>query len=748
VRFAERTVAIVFEGIGDNVAKPNGIAYAFGRAPTSASDYEWLVDTLIKIPETITTSVDVWTGQVKTSPINVSIANVDLAARKLLYQQARTDDTVDVAVSDGATSIDLSNAGLSGTVVFVGNEAIKLGTLSSGVYPCTRGYWGTIAEPHAVGAFVYARNPFLLYRTYRLIVYDHTSQSEQTIQRGYISGIQTNNEGTTIEIACQELLALISRAQLNRGAPKINVTGSITHDAAIGGQINNDADMSSRVWRDDSVAKTAWLNVGGTIAVGSLENGVWTPIGTGAVAGANAPEIEFDRIDNAQSSPFSEDAYELFVVVRGLFGGPTSLTSSAGLGVSGAFNAIQLAYSFLRSGRGAADSGDDQWAGNWGLGLPAEYFDTAAIEALIDDSASDIVQRLILGWDGEAVEIEDLVCNKLLRPRGKFLANTQSGLITIGAISLLDIAQFAGAPVLTPIAPRLQLTIDLNGAFSAVAAEVGETPWSDPDRIVVESRTAQSQDSSRRALYDTRRELVYDFSTLYAGGNNLGIQATLLSRLMAGIQAVPQVTIDVVESSSATYDLGSWFKIAAPEIHQAWWVNAANERVEFPLTPDAQFTGVLVGRKYNIGSGGYTLTLLMMQFRDNKFIRWRAPAGLVVSYANVAGNYQITIAPNEFHAGVTDASKFSANDYVQLFYADGEPAPGGDGVLVLGIVGNVIEVAATVDVPVAGMILRLATFSVYGNGGQPVTGAGRAYVFYADSATGIISGSETADIYG
>jgi len=747
MRFAERTVAIVFEGIGNDVTKSGGIAYAFGRAPSGASDYEWLTDTLIKIPETITTSVDVWTGQVKTSPINVSVANVDLAARKLLYQQARTDDTVTAALLAATDFIELSKTGLSDTVVFVGNEAIKLGYALGNLYACVRGYWGTIAEPHAVGAFVYARNPFLLYRTYRLIVYDHTSQSEQTIQRGYISGIQTNNEGTTIEIACQELLALISRAQLNRGAPKINVTGSVSHNAEIGGQLTNNVDMTSRVWRDDS-DKPVWLNVGGTIALGFVVSGEWVPFLTGAAVGANAPEIEFDQLDNAQSSPFSEDAYEMFVIVRSLFGSAASLSSSGGLGASGAFNAVQLAYSFLRSGRGASDSGDDQWAGNWGLGLPAEYFDTAAIEALIADSASDIVQRLILGWDGEAVEIEDLVFNKLLRPRGKFLANTQSGLITIGAISLLDIEEFAGAPILTPIAPRLQLTIDLNGAFSAVAADVGETPWSDPDRIVVESRTAQSQDSSRRALYDTRRELVYDFSTLYAGGDNLGIQATLLSRLMAGIQAVPQVTIDVVESSSATYDLGSWFKIAAPEIHQAWWVDASGERVEFPVTPDAQLTGVLVGRKYNISSGLYTLTLLMMQYRDNKFIRWRAPAGLVVSYANIAGTYHITIAQNEFHAGSSDASKFSPNDYVQLFYADGEPAAGGDGVLVLSVTGNALEVAATIDAPVAGMILRLATFTVYGNGGSPVAGAGRAYVFYADSTTGIIHGSEQADIYG
>jgi len=746
VRFAERTVAIVFEGIGNDVTKSGGIAYAFGRAPSGASDYEWLTDTLIKIPETITTSVDVWTGQVKTSPINVSIANVDLAARKLLYQQARTDDVVDVALSDTATSIDLSNAGLSGTVVYIGNEAIKLGTLASGVYPCTRGYWGTIAEPHAVGAFVFARNPFLLYRTYRLIVYDHTAQSEQTIQRGYISGIQTNNEGTTIEIACQELLALISRARLNRGAPKINVTGSITHDAALGGQLNDDVLFESRVWRDDSSSKATWLNVGGTIALGFLANGVWTPLLTGALAGANAPEIEFDKIDDsALSSSFSEDAYELFVIVRGLLFA-LSTPSSAGLGDPGAFNAVQLAYSFLRSGRAASDSGDDQWAGNWGLGLPAEYFDTAAIEALIGDSASDIVQRLILGWDGEEVEIEDLVCNKLLRPRGKFLANTQSGLITIGAIALLDIAQFAGAPVLTPIAPRLQLTIDLNGSFSAVAAEVGETPWSDPDRIVVESRTAQAQDASRRALYDTRRELVYDYSTLYAGGDNLGIQATLLSRLMAGIQAVPQVTIDVVESAGS-YDLGSWYKIAAPEVHQAWWVDASGERVEFPVTPDAQFTGVLVGRKYNISSGLYTLTLLMMQFRDNSFIRWRAPSGVVASYADT-GSYQITIQQNAFHAGTSDASKFSVNDYVQLFYADGEPTPGGDATPVLSITGNVIEVAATVDVPTAGMVLRLANFNIYRNGGQPVAGAGRAYVFYADATTGLIYETDAADIYG
>jgi len=748
VSFSDRTVALVVEGIGSDDSCEHGLALTFGRAAAS-TDYEWVEDALVAIPNAITTAVDVWTGRVRTSPINVSLANVDMVATRFLYHQARTDITLtaDLAQTSSGGTVSLSSAALSAPcVVFVGNEALRITSNDGGGdYTCSRAWWGTSPEYHGTGAYVYERNPYLMYRTYQLIIFNHDLGTEKTIQRGYIEGIETSNKGATVEVRCQELLSLISRAQLNRGAPKIQVTGSIAHNEGVGGQLNASVSMDSRVWRDDSTAQSSWLNVGDTIVVGSQENGVFTPLATGAVAGGGAPDIDFDEVDGASVSPFSGDAYELFVVVGSPFGGALSLTSSAGLGDPEAFNAVSLAYSFLRSGRNDTDTGVDQWRGEWGMGLPEEYFDHAAIVALISESADDIVQRLILGWDGEAVDVEDLVCNRLLRPRGKFLTTTQSGLISIGAVTMLDIEQFALAPVLSPVPDRLHWEVDLNGAFSAMAAEVGETPWSDPDRVVVESRTAQAQDASRRSMYDTRRELVYDYSTLYAGGDALGVQAVLLSRLMSGIQAVPKISIDVAESSTTDYDLGGWYKISAPNIQQAWWVDADGERVAFPSTPDAQFTGILVGRKYDIKSGLYTLTLLMMHHRDNRFIRWRAPAAKIKG----ASGTTVTLEASEYHSDVADASMFSVGDYVQLYYTDGVATPGGDSAQITNISGNVITLDATfADTPTASMVLRLSHFNIYGDGGEPVAGAGRAYVFYADETTGYIHGTEEADIYG
>jgi hypothetical protein len=760
--FDKRLVGIVFEGIGSDTAESGGILWYYGNPQNvpATSTYEW-VNALVEVPSTITDSVDVWTGQVKTSPINIAVANVDLAARSLLYQQAKTPHYMVAALAAAATSLTISATTLAGTVIFVNDEAILLGTHSGGgTYTgCTRGYWSTIDAPHEVNTYVYTKNPYLRYRAYKLIVHDVLAGTTSTIQRGYINRIATNAEGTVIQIGCQELLSLLSGATINRGSPKSRITGTVDAQGILSPQLDTTLNVESRVWRDDSSAKSYWLQTGGTVVNGSILNGVFSPLATGPVVFRDAPDIEYDaRSESERYSPFGDDGLELFVVVRSLLSGATALTSTAGLGTTNAFNAIAIAYAFLRSGFGSSDSGFDQWRGNWGVGLPGDYFDDAAIQAVIDGAADDKVDQMLLGWDGEPVTVEDLVCEKLLRPHGKFLANKMNGDITIGWIRILDIEEFADAPTLTALPKTLQWEVDLNGAFSAVIAEVGESPFSDPDRIVVESRSGSSQDSSRRALYDTRRELVYDYSTMYSGGSNLAIRATLMSRLMQGIQAVPKITIDVVEPASGVeYNLGEWYKVSVPDITayangalDAWWVDATATRIPFS-TSAAQFTGLLTGRRHNIKNGSYTLTLLMLAYRDNAFIRWRAPSAVVASNFVIGdGTYLVTTDANTFHASDYDAEKFSAGDIVDLFYGDGERVDGGAAnvTTVISVSAAVIVITATPDVPTDGMIIRLAAFNLYGDGGEPVPGAGRAYVFAADGATDTIYSTDAADIYG
>ena len=183
-----------------------------------------------------------------------------------------------------------------------------------------------------------------------------------------------------------------------------------------------------------------------------------------------------------------------------------------------------------------------------------------------------------------------------------------------------------------------------------------------------------------------------------------------------------------------TFNLGDWVRLNAPDIQSAWWVDATGARIAFDST-QPQFTGLLVGRRHNIYRGTYTLTLLMMAYRQNSFIRWRAPSAVVVSYVEGGGGVQITVSANIFHAVDTDASKFSVGDVLDYYYADGEFVVGSTCV-VLDITGNVITTTTSV-VPTAGMILRLSDFSNYGDGGEPVAGAGRAYAYIGN-----------ADIYG
>ena len=58
----------------------------------------------------------------------------------------------------------------------------------------------------------------------------------------------------------------------------------------------------------------------------------------------------------------------------------------------------------------------DVFGGNWGLGLPIEWFDESAIETLITrgKTSTSRIDQMVLGWDGEAVDAWEVI-HRLLR---------------------------------------------------------------------------------------------------------------------------------------------------------------------------------------------------------------------------------------------------------------------------------------------------------------------------------------------
>jgi len=197
--------------------------------------------------------------------------------------------------------------------------------------------------------------------------------------------------------------------------------------------------------------------------------------------------------------------------------------------------------------------------------------------------------------------------------------------------------------------------------------------------------------------------------------------------------------------SGVDLDLGAWYKIGAPDIESAWIrINGVRTAVS---SSDVRFCGRLVSRDEDFENGRVTVGVLLENVENAAFIRWRAPAAVV---ASVLIN-DITIEENAFHdAPNADVDYFSVGDIVEFHYPDGSLLNGSgsyETLEITGITGNIVTLDSAPATDPTGYIMRLTRYDQYGNGAEPVSGAGRAYVFIGDTTSGDLDG-DTPDIYG
>jgi len=246
------------------------------------------------------------------------------------------------------------------------------------------------------------------------------------------------------------------------------------------------------------------------------------------------------------------------------------------------------------------------------------------------------------------------------------------------------------------------------------------------------------------------RELNYDFQTQYQGKGREELVATILGRVLQGIQSVNQVSIkvlddDVLNPGDKNFDIGAWVRVQCVNVitqasaleTKVWVDQETGELVEIGATP--KFAGIIVGRSYDIATGVWTLTLLMQGARSTQFARYRAPSGVIVDQ----DGDEITLLP-EFSPEADE--HFTIGDVVDIYYNDGTIFEGP--FTITDITGSDITLNASPSTITAGMVLRLAPFSSYGIGGDPLNASIRAYVFAADTTTELIESTDNADLYG
>jgi hypothetical protein len=724
-RHYQTTLAVAFEGVGSSTSSADGLAFCFGSTPTHSSDYEF-ARAMIDAPESVETSVNPYTGELSTSSFAFQFPASDAIATKLLHVQVRTPLSVALSFGDSTTVLRVSGTGntaLAGTVVYIDDEAVLVGThTGSGIYTgCTRGFWSTVATGHGLGVQVYTKNPYINYRRVVLLEVDRTAGTETVRWRGFVDSVSTDNTGKTITVNCMELWATVAGATVNKGAPRLRPSGSVISGSAFGRPIYiGYASTDGRRVRPTS--SSAWAQIGDTLTACTSANSKLLFDGP-STYWFGAPQFDAEEK--------YDEAFEVFVAgdqVSGI-GSTDDLTYPS--------HPVAIAVAMLISSGGGSSSLYDVLGAEWGLAIPEALFDVAAIDALIEETQNVKIDRLLLGWDGEPVQVVSTIREALLRPYGFFLAVTDTGLLSVARLqpTAIDVGTLAQSTPTAPIPDRLSFELASDGQFWQAEAEIGAMPWRDPDKIVVQ-RDGSFRDNSRRSLFTRSLRLTYNFETIAPSSDTTLILSELLNRIVIGKTAAP--IIGITTTRGGTFDIGQTVSLSAPDIQQAWFIDRDGVRVAL-TADDPSYAGIVIGRRYDLARGIYDLSLLLLNYAGGAFVKWRAHALMIESHD---GAGTLTVTANAFHASATDMSYFDDGDDVVLCDKSGVAYAGPYSILINS--STSMSLSGTPAGVVAGDVVRLTYYSDYSNTAH-VTGVANPFAYFAKNGA---LDSDEPDIYG
>ena len=729
-------IAYTIEGIGSDTSLAGGLALYHGlNAPYASSVREWwaCVDDL---PSPLSTSVNPYTGDWSTSGLTMVLSASDRVAALLMRKQRRIDDTLSLGISAASTTVTITSTTLAGEPIWVGDETILLGThTGSGEYTgCTRGFWGSTAQAHLGSDGVYTVAPTLEGRLVQLIEHNPDTGAEVTRWRGFVTDIEM--DGAHIRVNLEELLSVWSGAEINRDTPNLITNGQATvvYTPDVLGVIRGFGGAlryTSRVRASYTTGAAFALQVDDAIqrlnyspALSSLVN---------RIEGVE-PEAE------PQSTP--ERVFEVFYV------SPRSSQTTSTQDLTYPYHPIAIALALLMSTGTGSNGAYDVLTETWGLGI--DYVALDLFEAAITANPSIMVDRLVLGWDGELVNVFDVIQRVLLRPFGYFLTVTATGLVGLGRLRLLDIEDWSNATansVSAYIDGPLTLDRAMQSIPQVITATVGGAPWSEGQRVTVREPSR----STRLGRLQRTRETQLDYQVLRPERLGLTSNRTtgdlsnaLVNLLQLQLDGVPRLHIrvaDYQENGVGAYDLGNIYRVSDLAVEDAWITDKEGART-IDLTSVA-YAGMLIGRSWDASNYSYTLELLLLNYEVGAFVRWRAPAA-VVDVSSGADLDMLDIMGGE----PTDAETFTVGDEVSFWTVDGVSAGLGTGI-VTAVGTDFIELNADPG-DVSGLVMRLATSDNYSND-TIFSLTPRSYAYLANASGQITeedASTSDADIYG
>lgn len=666
-----RLLGFAIEGVGLNTSKTGGLCLAWGtHTPHPSSTLEW-ASALIDLPAGVATEVNPFTGEWSTSAHTLRVDASDRLAQLLMSDQRRASMRLAVALAlPSTTSVSLDTTladALDGTVIWVDDEAILLGNhTSAGTYiSCTRGMWGTQAVTHRAGALVYRRVPSWEHRLVRLVEHDVDAGEEVTRWRGLVRAIVA--EGSTITIECDEYLAAITRAAVNRGARDLALGIGAqweTRGGRTGISASAIAGYASTVRPAGTSGLTCFVEVDGLIGSVTqerLDGSLRFEVAQGGWLFGQVPDVDAEGL----FTPYEGSIWEVLVVT------PNPSLTSIDVGTYPDAHPLTVALVLLTSSGTGRNGTFDVLGEAWGLGL--DVVDLPTWIAEIERTPQLVVDHLVLGAGGEPVNVLQVVQDTLLRPFGYFLAVTVEGRLSLARLRMPTIADAQGAQAGASALPgTLRLDRALGQSAQEITATIGGTPGTgdgvqvtikEPDRLTrrgllgdVRQHKLDLQILRRQRLGSPRRSASFAL-------------AAYASLLALGLDTSPRLTVRVADhtiTGTPAPDLGVWIRLAdLGPLQDAWLVDADGQRIE--ASDGAAWIGLVIGRDWSLTDHTYTLTLLMVGWRTGQYVRERAPAAVVTGIDGT----DMTVEVDTFAGDASDAQTFSAGDEVRFITTDG-----------------------------------------------------------------------------
>ncbi len=548
------------------------------------------------------------------------------------------------------TSVVLDTSGLSGEVLYIGREVIKLGSESpSKTYAVSRAHLETQAQSHAAergGQLYGSMHPTALYgRLVELlrVPLGSTGYADESVRwRGILRRIGSGNNTTTFGLQIDNLAQLVLQGEIYRrffqfkiGTRSSRSTLSEELPAAgVGATVEDKAQVLGIVDSKDAALISYRLDTEGRTGAAFIDQ----PF-------RDVPLLEEDLAGKSVREFFSSVAEQ-----------PSNSASPGDNTLPLSQDPGKAALQIMLTTRGGANDPDyDLRIRALAGGIPGGFVDKDAFERFGERHAAEPCDALHIGHEKpEPVGLKEVVQGRLLAPRGAVIIQGASGLLTVAEME--DALQCGSANALTDgpggniIAVIGQRRL-LDDTLAEVSLKYNDRPGMEPDVVTVGDDTKE----------DNLPEGV-------SGGLDLDARATTSEAAAANMatriielwhEPLWEWQLEVL--STANY----WPGDTAAVTHAHLTANGARGV--------SGAVCLVTARREAMDEGGHSIQLTMLYVGE--LLERNGQVGCIAGGAEVVswdgGSSTATVEANRFTsplgpAFTTDAATFQATDKVQL----------------------------------------------------------------------------------